>query len=60
MSLDKLLEQMNLVRREEFEAVKEIAVQARLIQEDLLKRLETLETFMEQNHKEKQHHHNHD
>ncbi len=41
--LERILEGMNLVRREEFEAVKAMAAKARSEQEDLERRLSALE-----------------
>lgn len=41
--VEKILARMNLVRREEFEVVREMAANARLEQEKLAARLETLE-----------------
>jgi BMFP domain-containing protein YqiC len=41
--LERVLAGMDLVRREEFEAVKEMAAKARAAQEDLEKRLAVLE-----------------
>jgi BMFP domain-containing protein YqiC len=41
--LEKLLQRMNLVTREEFDTVQEMLVKSRLEQEELKKRLEALE-----------------
>ncbi|HUK57616.1 MAG TPA: accessory factor UbiK family protein [Stellaceae bacterium] len=41
--LERMLQRMNLVRREEFDAVQAMAAKARLAQEQLEARLQTLE-----------------
>ena len=45
--VEKLLSRMNLVRRDEFDAVREMAAQARLQQELLAEKLEALEKQFE-------------
>ena len=42
--LDKYLSSIDVINREEFEVVKAMAVKARVEQEELLKRIKTLET----------------
>ena len=44
--LEKLLNEQNLVSRDEFEAIKEVAANARMAQEKLEKRLAALEAIV--------------
>lgn len=46
LQIEKLLTDMNLVRREEFDAVKEMAAKARDENDELKKRVESLESLV--------------
>ena len=45
--LEKLLQKMELVTKEEFDSTKEMLIKSRLEQEELKKRLDTLEKWMD-------------